>query len=175
MMDRLQEDTGAEEIVDFDDIQRGQRQTGWPRLRIEEFFLGDVRGHGLFQDRFGNLRQEFTVDMSGRWLDGIFHLDERFRFRDGKRSRRQWNVQVIGDRQYEATADDIIGVAKGQQLGSTVQWRYTLAVPVGRRIVNMSFDDRMFLQEDGVMINVSDARKWGIRLGRLTASFGPRT
>ena len=173
-MDRVQEDLRGKDPTDADVAAPTGGPGDVPDLRLERFFFGAVRGYGIFQDRFGNLRQEFTVDTVGTWDGDVFLLDEDFRFRDGKAAKRLWRVRVLDDLRYEATADDIVGTAHGLRDGRSLRWRYILAVPVGARIVNMRFDDRMFLQEDGVLINLSDARKWGIRLGRLAASFQAR-
>lgn len=178
IMDRLLEetrtDTRTEDATESAAPPAGKRSAVIPELRMEGFFLGATRGHGVFQDRFGTLRQQFTVDMFGHWQGDRFLLEEHFRYRDGTTSDRLWQVRVIDDLHYEATADDIVGVAGGVRDGSTIRWRYVLAVPIGGRLINMRFDDRMFLQDDGVLINVSDARKWGLRLGRLAASFQAR-
>lgn len=170
-MDRLQENLRQDSDGEAEMASSGAIVSRRPELRLERYFEGLMRGHGVFQDRFGNLRQEFTVDTLGHWDGDIFLLEEDFRFRDGRRQRRQWRVRILDDRSYTATAGDIVGTARGERDGSIIRWRYTLAVPVGSRTINMRFDDRMFLQEDGVMINLSDASKWGVRLGRLAASF----
>ena len=38
-----------------------------PLLRIEEYFSGYTRAWGIFEDRFGNLRRQFVVDIDGSW------------------------------------------------------------------------------------------------------------
>jgi hypothetical protein len=142
-----------------------------PAFSFDGYFTGPVRGYGVFQDRFSALRQEFTVDMEGAWQGDVFVLNEDFRFADGKASNRVWRVRKLPDGLYSATAGDIVGTAQGTPSQHGIRWRYVLKVPVGGREIAMRFDDRMFLQEDGVLINVSDARKFGLRLGRLAASF----
>lgn len=141
------------------------------RLRFEDYFLGPVRGWGIFQDRFGKVRKEFTVEMHGERTADRFILHEDFRFADGRRDLREWHVTALGGGRYEARAGDIVGVARGTTDGAHMRWRYLMRVPVGERLVIMRFDDRMFLQPDGMLINVSEASKWGVRLGRLSAAF----
>ena len=34
-------------------------------LVLEKYFEGQTRAWGLFQDRFGNIRREFVVDITG--------------------------------------------------------------------------------------------------------------
>ena len=35
-----------------------------PELVLEEYFAGKVSAYGIFEDRFGNLRRQFTVDIN---------------------------------------------------------------------------------------------------------------
>ncbi len=37
------------------------------QLRLEEYFAGKTRAYGVFQDRFGTLRRQLTVDLDGAW------------------------------------------------------------------------------------------------------------
>ena len=46
--------------------QRCQYIGGYqPRLVLEEFFAGRSAVYGIFEDRFGNLRRQFRVNLSG--------------------------------------------------------------------------------------------------------------
>ena len=54
-----------------------------PALVIEDYFAGETRAWGLFEDRFGTLRRQFTVDITGTWDGDQLVLDERFRYSDG--------------------------------------------------------------------------------------------
>ena len=143
------------------------RPSDYGDLRLEDYFLGRTRGEGVFQDLFGRVRMEFTIEMHGHWQDDVFILDEHFAYRSGETQDRQWRAKKIDDHRYEARASDVVGVARGERDGNTLRWLYTLRVPVGGRIMKLKFDDRMFLQRDGIVLNVSDARKFGLRVGRL--------
>ena len=139
-----------------------------------DYFAGSVAGTGLFQDRFGRVRLAFDVTMTGRWDGDAYRLGEVFRYDDGRTDTREWLVRRDGDRGYTATADDIVGTAVGTAGMRDVQWRYRMRVPVGGRRITMSFDDRMYLRNNGVLLNVSEARKFGLLMGRLTAVFNRR-
>lgn len=141
---------------------------------FEEFFLGSVGGSGFVEDRRGRVRRAFTVEMHGYWSGPDFVLDEVFRFRDGEVQRRSWRVTCAGGGRYWAAADDIVGVAEGTAGPGLVRWRYRLLVPVGRRKIAISFDDRMHLMDDGTLLDVSDMRKFGVRVGRLVLALARR-
>lgn len=142
----------------------------WPtRFELEAFFRGRVRATGLFQDRFGRIVSEFDCAMVGRDEGDALVIDEDFRFRDGKRSLRQWRIKRRADGVYDGQAADFVGPAQGTVRGNVMRWRYVLKLPVGRRTLALRFDDRSLLQPDGQLLNVADASKFGVRLARLVS------
>ena len=68
-------------------------------------------------------------------------------------------------------ADDVIGTASGIAKGNALNWSYTLALPYKDSTVNVQFDDWMFLQQDGVLINRAKMKKFGFTLGEVTLFF----
>jgi hypothetical protein len=146
-------------------------RVGDNRLRLESFFLGDTVGHGVIHDRFGRLIGEATAEMSGSWRDDIFLLDELFRYTDGRTQARTWSIRLDGNRGYRITAPEMVGEGRGTASGNSLALDYRLRVPVGGREMTLRFDDRMYLLDDGVLINTSTAKKFGITLARLAFSF----
>jgi Protein of unknown function (DUF3833) len=142
-----------------------------PRFRIEEYFPGKTRAWGIFQDRFGRLRRQFTVDIDGTWDGETLTLVEDFTYDDGKTERRTWTIRPNGAQGYEGTADGVIGAAEGRCCGNALNWRYRFALRVGDNTWKVAFDDWMFLQGDGVMINRAAVTKFGIDLGEVTIAF----
>ena len=47
-----------------------------PKFVLEKYFHGKTRAWGLFEDRFGNVRRQFVVDINGNWDGTILTLDE---------------------------------------------------------------------------------------------------
>lgn len=142
-----------------------------PELRIEEYFIGRTRAWGIFQDRFGNLRRQFVVDIVGRMEGEELVLVEDFAYADGEMDQRIWRIRKIDDNTYEGHADDVIGAAKGTAYGNALNWRYTMALPVGDSVWNVNFDDWMFLQPDNVLINRAEVGKFGLNIGVVTLTF----
>jgi len=142
-----------------------------PTLVLEEYFQGRVLAWGIFQDRFGNLRRQFQVEIDGHWDGSTLVLDEHFRYSDGERDRRVWTISALGDGRYQGKADDIIGEAEGIARGNALNWRYEMELPVGERKWRVRFDDWMFLQADGVLVNRATVSKWGLKIGEVTLFF----
>ena len=155
------------------DIKKFEAAT--PQLVLEEYFAGKTRAWGIFEDRFGTLRRQFTVDIVGRWDGRTLVLDERFVYRDGERDRRVWTIEKVGPNRYQGRADDVIGVATGEAKGNALSWRYNMDLKVGDSTLRVHFDDWMFLQPDNVLINRARVSKWGVELGRVTLFFSKST
>jgi hypothetical protein len=142
-----------------------------PTLVLEEYFAGQTRAWGIFEDRFGNLKRQFTVDIEGTWDGETLILDEDFVYADGETDKRVWTLTKTGPNTYEGTADDVDGVARGQTAGNAFTWSYNIDLPVGDTTYNVHFEDWMFLQDDGVLINRAYVTKWGFRVGSATIVF----
>jgi hypothetical protein len=142
-----------------------------PKLRVEEFFLGKTRGWGIFEDRFANLRRQFVVDIDGSWQGDVFVMEEHFRYSDGETEERVWRITKDGADGYKGRAGDVIGEAKGIVSGNALNWRYEMDLKVGDGTWRVSFDDWMFLQPDGVLMNRARVSKWGIAVGEATLVF----
>jgi len=142
-----------------------------PALDLKTYFDGELVAHGLFTDRSGKVARRFVVQLTGRWNDDQGVLDERFTYSDGKTERRVWRLTALGGGRYEGRADDVVGVAQGVAAGNALNWRYTLALPVDGKVVEVQFDDWMFLMDERVMLNKAVMSKFGVRLGEVTLSF----
>ena len=142
-----------------------------PVLCIEEYFAGQTKAWGIFEDRFGDLRRQFIVDIQGTWDGTELVLDERFRYRDGEIDRRVWTIRKVDDHNYEGQAGDVIGIAKGEAYGNALNWRYDMDLKVGEGTLRVHFNDWMFLQEDGILVNRARVSKFGIEIGEVTLFF----
>lgn len=153
----------SQSITDFKD------QT--PKFQLEDYFLGQTKATGIFEDRFGRLRREFIVDINGYMEDGELILDEKFFYKDGEEATRIWRIKRIDDTLYEGRADDIVGAAKGVVSGNALNWTYTMDLKVGDDIWRVKFDDWMYLQDGDILINRAYVRRWGFLVGSVTLVF----
>ena len=63
-----------------------------PIFKLENYFFGTTMASGIFQDRFGQVRRQFSVEISGSIEDGVLILDEKFLYDDGEVDRRIWRI-----------------------------------------------------------------------------------
>jgi hypothetical protein len=145
-----------------------------PVLELRDYFNGTLDAYGVFTDRSGQVVKRFTVVMECSWQGDQGVLDEVFSYSDGTTQRRVWRLQRLADGRFTGQADDVVGTAQGQQSGNAFHWTYTLALPVDGRIIEVQFDDWMYLMSDKVMLNKAAMRKWGVGLGEVTLSFVKR-
>lgn len=142
-----------------------------PNLALEEFFLGRTLASGLFEDRFGNIRNQFSAEVLGQWDGTTLLLSEAFYNQDGSHEHRDWQIVKYGANHYVGKTDSVIGEARGETRGNIFRWQYRFKLKVGERIWPVRFDDWMLLQPDGTLLNRAIVYRWGIRIGTVFLSF----
>ncbi len=159
-----------------------------PKLNLQRYFSGKSHGTGVFFDRFGRVRSSFEIDLLGSQRDGYFELAENLRYSNGDKLKRIYIIRQIGDNLFEAETETIkdsfsdsssnskkdegvVGKALIEQYGNTLHWTYKLRQDVGGgSLWTFAFDDWMFLQNDGTILNRAWASKWGIGIGEVFMS-----
>ncbi|AGH98705.1 DUF3833 domain-containing protein [Micavibrio aeruginosavorus] len=139
-----------------------------PQADIREYFNGPVKAWGIVQDWRGRVVRRFDVDMVGTWDGDVGTLIENFNYYDGKTQQRVWTITKQPDGSYTGTASDIIDKASGVAEGSAVRWNYVMDLPVGDKVYRIRFDDWMWVMNDGVLINRSYLKKFGVTVSELT-------
>ncbi len=142
-----------------------------PKLDLFDYFDGKTEAWGLFEDRFGTVRRQFKVDITGTIDGDRLTLDEDFIYMDGEKDKRVWYIQKLSDGRYEGKAADVIGTAKGISAGNALNWSYNMALKVGETTYQVHFDDWMFLQDGNVLINRATVTKWGFDVGEVSLFF----
>ncbi len=142
-----------------------------PTFILEEYFNGTTKAWGMFHDRFGNLKRSFKVDITGTLNEDELTLDERFLYNDGEKDQRVWKIKLLGENKYSGTADDVIGKAIGIAKGNALNWKYKLDLKVNDSNIKVDFDDWMFLQDKGILMNRAEVKKWGLNIGVVTITF----
>ena len=142
-----------------------------PRLIIEEYLSGNVKAWGILQNRSGKVIRQFTADLNGKWDGKQLVLDEKFIWNDGEIQKRQWKIDKIDEHNYEGTAGDVVGKAKGYSYGPAFKFEYVLLVPVKGREMKITFDDLIFMQDEKIAINRATLTKFRFKVGELTVFF----
>jgi hypothetical protein len=142
-----------------------------PRLIIENYLSGNVKAWGVLQNRSGKVTRQFSADLNGKWDGKQLILDEKFNWDDGEIQTRQWQITKIDENNYEGTAGDVVGKAKGYSYGPAFKFEYVLLVPVKGKEMKITFDDWIFKQDERVAINRATMTKFGFKVAELTVVF----
>jgi hypothetical protein len=146
------------------------------KLDLEVFFAGKVEAYGQFQDIFGTVRRQFTVEIDGKWDGETLRLVEDFVYEDGATEQGIWTLVKTGDDSWTGTAPGVIGMAVGVEQGDRFNWKYTIDLPVPSadgptETMRVSFDDWMWLQDDDHLFNRAYVSKYGVVIGEALISF----
>jgi hypothetical protein len=142
-----------------------------PEFVLEDYFQGRTVAWGMFEDRFGRVQRQFVVEINGTWDGTTLVLNEDFVYNDGEKENRVWSVTKTGDNTYEGATANAIGKALGVREGNAFHWAYDFNLKVGDGYWKVGFDDWMFLQPDGVLLNKAVVTRWGIKVGTVFLSF----
>ena len=139
-----------------------------PQMNIKEYFNGPIKAWGIVQDWQGRVLRQFDIKMMGTWDGDIGTLKEQFYYYDGQTQERIWTIKKLDNGDYEGTASDVIGKAIGRAKGNAAQWSYIMNLEVDQRMFHIKFDDWMWHMNDGVLINRSYLKKFGMKVAELT-------
>ncbi len=146
-------------------------QSSQPTFDLFGYFTGEVTAWGMVQDYSGKQTRRFEVDIVGTIDNDTLTLTEDFVFNDGEVDQRVWKITRFSDSEYQGVADDIIGVAKGREVGNALQWQYDFELKLEDSTVVVSFDDWLYRQDDKHVFNVTSINKFGVEVGRITLFF----
>lgn len=150
-------------------------QNNTPKLDLFSFFEGDTIAYGIFEDRFGNLKRQFRVNINGKVKNQILTLDEDFLYDDGEQAKRIWKIEKKIDNAqnitYEGQADDVEGKAFGSISGNTLNWSYDIYLNIKGSNIKVHFNDWIYKQSEDLAINRAYVSKFGINIGSVTLVF----
>jgi len=139
---------------------------------IRERLNGNMICEGVIYGPFGRVNTRFVAHMHAKWKGNVGHMTESFAYDNGDTLERVWDLKVNSDDGLiEATAPDIIGTGIGKQSGSGVRLCYNIKLPksAGSHVLNTV--DWLYLMENGTIINRSQFRKFGLKVGELVANM----
>ena len=147
-----------------------------PALELEKFFDGKMIAYGVIQDYREKLTRHFCVELEGVWKKNelgqwMGELDETFYFSDNVVEKRLWKLLKIGEKEYQGTAGDVVGNAKGKVSGMALNWHYKLTVPIGGKEYVFKVDDWIYQLDENTAYNRSKLKKFGVTLGEISIFF----
>ncbi|TKZ20740.1 DUF3833 domain-containing protein [Shimia litoralis] len=149
-------------------------ETG-PLFVLQEHLSGSILSEGVIYGPTGKVTNSFVAQMTGAWDGNTGTLTEKFRYSNGVEQNRKWFLTAGPNSTFTATADDIVGVARGVISGSTASLSYKITLPKDAGGYTLNATDWMYLTENGVIMNKSEMRMFGIKVAELVATMRPDT
>ena len=143
-----------------------------PEFIPQDYFNGKLRAYGIVKDRSGKITRTFKGTMIGSWdKDGVGTLDEYFVYNDGEEMKRVWTLKPTENKKFIATASNIIGESPMIANGNTVMLDYVMRTAYKNSTIDLSVQDWLHLQDDGVIINHSKLKKFGFVVGEIVITI----
>ena len=144
-----------------------------PVFSLKKHLSGTFASEGLIFGPNGKMTNSFVAEMVGEWDGDTGTLSEKFTYSNGREQNRKWLLKLGEGNTFTATADDIVGEAQGTVSGSTVSMRYTIILPEEAGGHTLTATDWLYLTQDGVIMNKSEMRKYGLKVAELLATMRP--
>lgn len=144
-----------------------------PAFDMKTHLSGPILSEGLVYGPTGKMTNSFVAKMEGDWNGDTGTLREEFTYSNGSTQSRLWTLKLGADNSFTATADDIIGEARGTVSGSTITMKYTIVLPEAAGGHRLNVTDWLYLTEDGVIMNRAELRKFGVKVAELVATMRP--
>lgn len=142
-----------------------------PAFDLRTHLSGPIKCEGVIYGPLGRVASRFVGDFEARWDGNRGVMTEHFLYDSGTTQNREWRLEIGNDDRIRAEADDVVGTGQGQQAGPSVNLKYTIRLPkeAGGHVLNVT--DWMYLAPNGVIVNRSQFRKFGIKVAELVATM----
>lgn len=144
-----------------------------PNFDIRKTLNGPMLCDGVIYGPTGRVSSRFMAEFDAKWDGNSGVMRERFQYDSGTVQDREWRLSVDQNGQITAEADDLVGAGTGKQKGSGVQLEYTIELPESAGSHRLSVTDWMYLLDNGTIVNRSQFRKFGFKVGELVATVRP--
>lgn len=140
---------------------------------VRKVLNGPMICEGVIYGPTGRVTSRFAADFDVSWTDTSGVMRETFRYDDGSVQERAWHLTLTDPQNFEARADDVVGIGRGVQSGDAVQLTYKFRLPESAGGHVLDTVDWMYLAPNGTVINRSQFRKFGIKVAELVAVIRP--
>ncbi len=144
-----------------------------PAFSLKTHLAGEILSEGVIYGPNGKMTNSFVAKMRGQWDGNTGTLSEEFTYSNGAKQSRKWFLTLGENNTFTATADDIVGKARGVVSGSTIKMEYQIVLPEDAGGHTLNAIDWLYLTESGVIMNKSEMRILGVKVAELVATMRP--
>ena len=134
---------------------------------------GPIDCEGIIYGPTGRVSSRFVGRFYASWQGNSGRMTERFEYDSGTVQEREWHLTLSEDGEIQADAADLVGSGSGRQSGSAVHLNYKIRLPDAAGGHVLTTTDWMYLGPNGAIVNRSQFRKFGLKVGELVATMRP--
>ena len=142
-------------------------------ITLDQAFSGESVGAGVFRVTLTGTERRFTAHLDGR-LDGDrLTVVEDFFYDDGEQNRLTWVFDRAGPGRWTGRRDDTVGVADVVETGDEIRLSYLADFRSGKDVTRLGFEDVIYFDRDGRVVNDAIVTRLGIPVGRVRFEMKP--
>ena len=144
-----------------------------PQFDIRTHLNGPIKCEGIIYGPLGRVTTSFIAEFLVTWTDNVGIMKEHFCYDDGSIQDREWQLTINNDGSVQAKADDVLGAGLGKPVGSALRLKYRIKLANSSGEHVLSAVDWMYVLPNKTIVNRSQFRKFGIKVGELVAIMRP--
>lgn len=136
-------------------------------ITLDQAFSGKSIGAGVFRVDLTGAERRFKANLDGR-LDGDrLTVVEDFFYDDGEQNRLTWVFDRAGPGRWTGRREDTVGMADVVEAENEIRLSYLADFRSGDDVTRLGFEDVIYFDPDGRVINDAIVTRFGIPIGRV--------
>jgi hypothetical protein len=142
-------------------------------ITLDKAFLGKATGAGVFKVDLTGSERRFTARLDGRLVGDRLTVVEDFFYEDGEQNRLTWVFDRTGPHRWSGRREDTVGIAEVIETCSEIRLSYIADFQSGDDVTRLGFEDVIYFDPDGRVINDAIVTRFGIPVGRVRFEMRP--
>jgi len=142
-------------------------------ITLDQAFSGKSIGAGVFRVDLTGAERRFTARLDGQLIGDRLTVVEDFFYGDGEENRLTWVFDRAGQGRWTGQREDTVGVADVIETGETIRLSYLADFQSGGEVTRLGFEDVIYFDPDGRVINDAIVTRFGIPVGRVRFEMQP--
>ena len=142
-------------------------------ITLDQAFAGRAIGAGVFRVDLTGDERRFTARLDGRLEGDRLIVVEDFVYDDGEENRLTWVFDRAGPGRWTGRREDTVGVADVVEIGSEIRLSYLADFRSGDDVTRLGFEDVIYFDPDGRVINDAIVTRFGLPVGRVRFEMQP--
>ena len=136
-------------------------------ITLDQAFAGKSIGAGVFRVDLTGAERRFKARLDGRLVGDRLTVVEDFFYDDGEENQLTWVFDRAGPSKWTGRREDTVGVASVVETGTDIRLSYLADFRSGDDVTRLGFEDVIYFDPDGRVINDAIVTRLGIPVGRV--------